>query len=176
MSKWISWEIEALEQENKALSPESLAAALWSTSAELGICSDPDCGAPEGSERVLVDPQTEKCITCGGPVRGPDRSLQGLGFDVEQCALELLDTIMADCVAFQLRVSEYISKENLLRAPDDDYLGTFGHDLWLTRNGHGAGYWDGDYAEPAASALAQSAKRLRGFSLYIGDDGLVYGQ
>lgn len=26
-------------------------------------------------------------------------------------------------------------------------LSRIGHDLWLTRNGHGAGFWDGDYAE-----------------------------
>lgn len=22
-----------------------------------------------------------------------------------------------------------------------------GHDLWLTRNGHGAGFWDGDWRD-----------------------------
>ena len=29
-----------------------------------------------------------------------------------------------------------------LRAYDPDQLG---HDLWLTRNGHGAGFWDRDF-------------------------------
>ncbi len=24
-------------------------------------------------------------------------------------------------------------------------IGRIGHDFWLTRNGHGAGFWDGDY-------------------------------
>jgi hypothetical protein len=24
-------------------------------------------------------------------------------------------------------------------------VGRIGHDFWLTRNGHGAGFWDGDY-------------------------------
>lgn len=33
-----------------------------------------------------------------------------------------------------------------------------GHDFWLTRNGHGAGFWDGDWEEPAASILDEAAK------------------
>ena len=32
--------------------------------------------------------------------------------------------------------------------PDE---GRIGHDLWLTRNGHGAGFWDGDWPEPFAT-------------------------
>jgi hypothetical protein len=35
-----------------------------------------------------------------------------------------------------------------------------GHDLWLTQNGHGAGFWDGDWPEPQASALDRAAKSL----------------
>ena len=35
-----------------------------------------------------------------------------------------------------------------------------GHDLWLTRNGHGAGFWDGDWAEPYASIMTDAAKML----------------
>ena len=27
-----------------------------------------------------------------------------------------------------------------------------GHDLWLNRNGHGCGFWDGDWREPAATS------------------------
>ncbi len=32
------------------------------------------------------------------------------------------------------------------------------HDFWLTRNGHGAGFWDGDWPEPAASRLTTNSK------------------
>lgn len=31
------------------------------------------------------------------------------------------------------------------------------HDFWLTRNRHGAGFWDGDYEEPGASILTKIA-------------------
>lgn len=49
-----------------------------------------------------------------------------------------------------------------------------GHDFWLTRNSHGAGFWDGDWPEPAASILDEAAKKTGECSLYVGDDGDLY--
>lgn len=49
-----------------------------------------------------------------------------------------------------------------------------GYDLWLTRCGHGAGFWDGDWPEPAATILTQAAEKLGNIDLYVGDDGLIY--
>ncbi len=48
-----------------------------------------------------------------------------------------------------------------------------GHDLWLTRNGHGAGYWDGDYPVHG-NGLTTLARGMGEVDLYVGDDGLVY--
>lgn len=47
-----------------------------------------------------------------------------------------------------------------------------GHDLWLTRNGHGTGFWDRDM--PEAQRLADLARTWGERSCYVGDDGLVY--
>lgn len=50
-----------------------------------------------------------------------------------------------------------------------------GHDFWLTRTGHGAGFWDrglGDKGE----RLSRAAKVYRSVDLYAGDDGLIYGE
>lgn len=55
-------------------------------------------------------------------------------------------------------------------------LSRAGHDFWLTRNGHGAGFWDGDWPEPAATRLTQNAHAYGGFDLYIGDDKKIHGQ
>lgn len=47
------------------------------------------------------------------------------------------------------------------------------HDFWLTRNGHGAGFWDrglGDVGEE----LTQVAKAYGSADLYVGDDGKVH--
>jgi hypothetical protein len=48
------------------------------------------------------------------------------------------------------------------------------HDLWLTRNGHGAGFWDGDWAEPFATWADEYAERAGSRDLYVGDDGRIY--
>jgi hypothetical protein len=49
-----------------------------------------------------------------------------------------------------------------------------GHDFWLTRNGHGAGFWDGDWPEPLATVLTDAAHAFGELSPYVGDDGLIY--
>lgn len=48
----------------------------------------------------------------------------------------------------------------------------FMHDLWLTQNGHGAGFWCGDYG-PYGDALTKAAM-VGETSVYRGDDGLLY--
>ena len=49
-----------------------------------------------------------------------------------------------------------------------------GHDLWLTRCGHGAGFWDGDWPEPDATTLSDAAEKLGDVFLYVGDDGQIH--
>ena len=53
-----------------------------------------------------------------------------------------------------------------------------GHDLWLTRNRHGAGFWDGDWPEPAAMILTDAAHTVREIEIYTNDRGhpRVYGR
>lgn len=53
-----------------------------------------------------------------------------------------------------------------------------GHDLWLTRNGHGAGFWD-RYSAPNLCAamgdrLTELSKAYGTSDLYVGDDGKVH--
>lgn len=50
-----------------------------------------------------------------------------------------------------------------------------GHDFWLTRNGHGAGFWDGDWQEPYAEQMTAYSKRVGEYTLYVGDDGKIHG-
>ena len=49
-----------------------------------------------------------------------------------------------------------------------------GHDFWLTRNGHGAGFWDGDYPEPIGEKLTEISKTFGEVYIYVGDDGEIY--
>lgn len=49
-----------------------------------------------------------------------------------------------------------------------------GHDFWLTRNGHGCGFWDGDWPEAAGGALTRASKQFGECYLHVGDDGRVW--
>lgn len=51
--------------------------------------------------------------------------------------------------------------------------GQVGHDFWLTRNGHGAGFWDRGLGERGSWLTAQ-CKPYGEASLYIGDDERLY--
>lgn len=48
-----------------------------------------------------------------------------------------------------------------------------GHDFWLTRNGHGAGFWDGDWPEHG-DALTQASKVYGSHDLCLGADERIY--
>jgi len=49
-----------------------------------------------------------------------------------------------------------------------------GHDFWLTRNGHGAGFWDGDYEKELGDKLTAIAKEFPEINIYVGDDNKLY--
>jgi len=49
-----------------------------------------------------------------------------------------------------------------------------GHDFFLTRNGHGAGFWDGDWPDAVGERLTVAAKSFGESDPYVGDDGAVY--
>ena len=48
-----------------------------------------------------------------------------------------------------------------------------GHDLWLTRNRHGAGFWDRGLGE-IGDKLTETAVTYGGVTLYFGGDGKIY--
>ena len=56
-----------------------------------------------------------------------------------------------------------------------DDLYQAGIDFWLTRNHHGAGFWDGDWPEPNATKLTDAAHRFGAFNLWVGEDAKIYG-
>ncbi len=51
--------------------------------------------------------------------------------------------------------------------------GKAGHDLWLTRCGHGTGFWDRDLHETGEKFTAM-AKKMGNLDLLKGDDGELY--
>jgi hypothetical protein len=57
-------------------------------------------------------------------------------------------------------------------AIDTNGLFKLGMDIWLTRNGHGAGFFDHGYENE--KSLMKSAEKLKGVDLYLGDDLKLY--
>jgi len=49
-----------------------------------------------------------------------------------------------------------------------------GHDLWLTRNGHGAGFFDRGYDKDVEEKLENAAREMKSVDLEVGDDGMIH--
>jgi hypothetical protein len=86
-------------------------------------------------------------------------------YDVSDIGQETLEKIVADCKAFQGANWNDI-KGNPKRA---------GHDFWLTRNHHGAGFWDGDWPKAVGKRLTEDSHAYGSFDLYVGSDNLIHG-
>ncbi len=83
-------------------------------------------------------------------------------------AQETLDAFLAHCGAFLGEIDDLG-----IEWRDAMDWSQLGHDLWLTRNGHGAGFWERGLDE-LGDALTDAAKRQGSCDLYVGDDGLIY--
>lgn len=63
-------------------------------------------------------------------------------FSISDISDEFKEQASKDCAELYKKIADLLT--------DDDNRGNFnreqiGHDFWLTRNRHGAGFWDGDY-------------------------------
>lgn len=97
-----------------------------------------------------------------------------LNYDHTDISAETLDQMLQDCAAFLLKVDHLINFQTCRHKGCSEYAYA-GHDFWLTRNGHGAGFWDGDWEDEAGKQLTKIAKEFGTFDLYIGDDGQIWG-
>lgn len=108
---------------------------------------------------------------------GPDSGLEGLDL-----SNDLHRLFQEDCAAFIERCGEELLDALSERAPgySDERLG---HDFWLTRNRHGAGYWDReeldvrlspDRADTLRDRLTYLSHEFGPCDLYAGDDQLIH--
>lgn len=96
-------------------------------------------------------------------------------YTIDDIAPEAMDKMIADCQRFQAdNAADIAAGPNY---PDYTVSERAGHDFWLTRNHHGAGFWDGDWPEEpeeVGKRLTKAAQCYGEVYLYIGDDGLIY--
>lgn len=65
----------------------------------------------------------------------------------------------------------------LLKYADDcgEDAGNAGHDFWLTREGHGCGFWSRDLDEDdLGDKLTKECEKFGNLDIYVGDDGKLY--
>lgn len=74
-----------------------------------------------------------------------------------------LKRLKKDCKDFK-HETYYAIYENLEKA---------GHDFALTRNGHGAGFWDGEWLG-YGDELTKISESFKEINLYVGDDKKLY--
>ncbi len=73
-------------------------------------------------------------------------------YGISDIAEETLDCMIQDCEEFQKENEQYLSEDSL-ETHTCSYNERAGHDFWLTRNGHSAGFWDGDWEEDLVVSL-----------------------
>ena len=104
-----------------------------------------------------------------------DRALWlGISNEEGTADLDISDTHIAeDALADMRKDCERFVKEagDLLDGIEDSQAG---HDFWLTRNHHGAGFWDRGHPDDIGDKLTKLAHGFGDADLYLGDDGLIY--
>ena len=115
----------------------------------------------------------------------PDCSMQSFGFEPddlddsataamrEECE-SFIAANEADLLAYCERMGTWHGSDTN-RGANASYSGDeqAGGDFWLTRNGHGAGFWDRGLGE-LGKRLSKAAKTHGSSDLYIGDDERIY--
>lgn len=85
---------------------------------------------------------------------------------IEDFADKALESAIKDCNSFMEK-----NEADLEKAGDDEQNA---HDFWLTRNGHGAGFWDRKYDKGVRDRLTDACKAYREVHVVTGDDGKLY--
>jgi hypothetical protein len=96
-------------------------------------------------------------------------------YSTDDISPDCLASMVSDCKSFQEDNSELLSKwyDTTGETPE-----LAGHDFWLTRNGHGAGFWD-RWADSTPQGkigrkLTAESKPYGSCDLYVGDDGKIH--
>ncbi len=99
-------------------------------------------------------------------------------YTVHDLSPDAIDRIQADCRSFLHMAAPYITAEKHTGAMMGSLEAHAGHDFWLTRCGHGAGFWDGDWegeSDPRFDGpIMKVAKSFPNIDPYIGDDGHIH--
>lgn len=147
-------------------------AALWSsTEYAFGTCEA--CGRANQHLSHESKKHDECCKDCGEREQDNPPAMDS-NYNASDLLPEALRRMIVDCIHFQGLMGDALRSATCTAKIDCTKIAYAGHDFWLTRNGHGCGFWDGDWSEPEATLLDECAKQFRECDLGVGDDGLLY--
>lgn len=86
-------------------------------------------------------------------------------YNIRDIAPIALRQAIRECIEFRRECPTLLA-----HAGSDDRNGV---DFWLTRNRHGAGFWDRGYGDVGLK-LTDAAHLQGSRDLYVGDDGMLY--
>ncbi len=95
-------------------------------------------------------------------------------FEVDDFSEESLREAEEECRAWFDELDNTNLYDRARKFVDDSHIA---HDFWLTRNGHGAGYWDGDYDgddDEVGKELTTACEAWGGLDIWIDNDGTLY--
>lgn len=123
-----------------------------------------------------MDKFTEAYIECAlwSSTDEADEPLDA-NYSIDDIAWSALESMVADCKDFQESQAETLAAWYNECGESEERAG---HDFWLTRNGHGAGFWDrwnsGTPQGKIGRKLTDAAHVYGECNLYVGDDTRVY--
>src|SRR5574337_1074336 len=95
-------------------------------------------------------------------------------YGIGDIAPETLAAMREDCADFIASNADDLAEYDT-RMKSTGWSGSesAGHDFWLTRNRHGAGFWDRGLGK-LGDRLSTAAKVYGSVEMYSGDDGRIY--
>lgn len=106
-----------------------------------------------------------------------DCTFMDQNYYIEDIADETRKQMRNDCFKFLKTNWKVIFADNAMKANKTGHsmVELAGHDFWLTRNRHGAGFWDRDYyTKEQGQTLTKACNEFGVVDLIVGNDGRIY--
>jgi hypothetical protein len=89
-------------------------------------------------------------------------------YSIDDVEINFYYDSLKDCLAF------LIMGDEILNQYPEVSTDQIGHDFWLTRNHHGAGFWDrGEYTVEHGEQLTEISQKFKELNLFVNDDAIV---
>lgn len=99
--------------------------------------------------------------------------------DDQYSLADIDETVLAEitigCEQFQTENAKLLAEVYELDTPGCGSEAYAGHNFWLTRNGHGTGFWDRGYPKPLADALTKASTKFGEVNLTVDEGTFYYG-